>query len=350
MTAAVPGSAMRAEIREQPDALERLLSDLDPIREAAGLLRSRELVRLAAHGTSDAAATYGVYAFGIAAGRTALRDAMSLTVYYDAPLRLAGDAVVAISQSGRTPDVVQHALAARRRGAAIVAVTNDERSPLAEAADLVVPLRAGSERAVAATKTYATTIAALGLLAAEVQGTGAAFAEGVARTVEAQRGLIDEAEAAVAGTVEGFREVERMFVIARGIELATARETALKLTETCRIVAEPLTSTDLSHGPVAAVMPHVPVWLVASGDATATALTEAARRARAAGATLVAVGQAAGTIPDATVRLPVPAAPSPLHAPLLSVIPGQLFACALALARGLDPDAPAGLAKVTEVP
>jgi glucosamine--fructose-6-phosphate aminotransferase (isomerizing) len=350
MTAAVPGSAMRAEIREQPDALERLLADLDPVREAAGLLRARDLVRLAAHGTSDAAATYGVYAFGIAAGRTALRDAMSLTVYYDAPLRLEGDAVVAISQSGRTPDVVEHALAARRRGAAIVALTNDERSPLAEAADAVVPLRAGDEQAVAATKTYTATIAALGLLAAEVQGTGAAFADGLARTAQAQRRLLGEMESTVAGAVEGFREVERMFVIARGLELSTARETALKLAETCRIVADPLTSTDLSHGPVAAVMPHVPVWLVASGDATAPALAEAARRAHAAGATLVVVGQAADAIQHAALRLPVPAAPSPLHAPLLSVIPGQLFACALSVARGLDPDAPAGLAKVTAVP
>lgn len=341
---------MRAEIREQPDALERLLSDLDPVREAARLLRGRDLVRLAAHGTSDAAATYGVYAFGIAAGRTALRDAMSLTVYYDAPLRLERDAVVAISQSGRTPDVVEHALAARRRGAAIVAVTNDEGSPLAEASDAVVPLRAGSEQAVAATKTYSATVAALGLLAAEVQGTGAAFAEGLARTVEHQRRLIGQTDALVDDAVQGFREVERMFVIARGIELATARETALKLTETCRIVAEPLTSTDLAHGPVAAVMPLVPVWLVASGDATAPALAEAARRAHAAGAMLVAVGQAADAVPHAALRLRVPPAPTPLHAPLLSVIPGQLFACALSLARGLDPDAPAGLAKVTEVP
>ena len=138
-----------------------------------------------------------------------------------------------------------------------------------------------------------------------------------------------------------------MYVIGRGYELATAREIALKLTETCRVAAEPLTSTDLAHGPIAALDSMFPVWTIASHDPSLPALVEAAARVRQAGATLVASGSAAGEIEGAEWRLPVPEAPMPLLSPLLSVVPGQLFAAALAEAKGLDPDRPERLTKVT---
>ena len=138
-----------------------------------------------------------------------------------------------------------------------------------------------------------------------------------------------------------------MFVIGRGIEFATAREIALKLLETCRVAAEPLTATELAHGPVAALDPLFPVWTIASDDETLPAVVEAAERVRAAGATLVASGDAADALVGAAYVLPVPKPPSPLLSPLLSVVPGQLFALALAQAKGLDPDHPAGLSKVT---
>jgi glutamine---fructose-6-phosphate transaminase (isomerizing) len=141
--------------------------------------------------------------------------------------------------------------------------------------------------------------------------------------------------------------VGRMLVIGRGLEFATARETALKLTETCRVAAEPLTATDLSHGPIAALDRLFPVWTIASPDAILPAVIEAADRASAAGATVLATGAAAAAIAGASYRLPVPEAPSPVLSPLLSVLPGQLFAAALARAKGLDADSPAGLTKVT---
>jgi glutamine---fructose-6-phosphate transaminase (isomerizing) len=138
-----------------------------------------------------------------------------------------------------------------------------------------------------------------------------------------------------------------MFVIGRGIEYATAREVALKLTETCRVAAEPLTATDLSHGPVAALDPFFPVWSIASRDESLQAVIDAAARARGAGATLVASGNAAAEIAGAAYSLPVPDAGDRIYAPLLSVVPGQLFAAALARAKGLDADRPFGLTKVT---
>jgi glucosamine--fructose-6-phosphate aminotransferase (isomerizing) len=138
-----------------------------------------------------------------------------------------------------------------------------------------------------------------------------------------------------------------MFVVGRGVEFATARETSLKLLETCRVAAEPLTATDLSHGPVAALDALFPVWVIASPDGTLRAVLDAARRARTAGATLVATGAAAADVEGAAYAVPVPEAPSALLAPVLSVAPGQLLAWGLARAKGLDPDRPHGLTKVT---
>jgi glucosamine--fructose-6-phosphate aminotransferase (isomerizing) len=138
-----------------------------------------------------------------------------------------------------------------------------------------------------------------------------------------------------------------MFVIGRGPEFATAREIALKLLETCQIAAEPLTATDLAHGPVAALDPLFPVWSIASEDETLEAVVDATARARAAGATVVASGTAAGALVDAQYLVPVPKPRLSLLSPLLSVVPGQLFAGAVARAKGLDPDKPRGLSKVT---
>ena len=139
----------------------------------------------------------------------------------------------------------------------------------------------------------------------------------------------------------------RMFVIGRGAEFATAREIALKLLETCRVAAEPLTATDLAHGPVAALDPLFPVWAIASDDETFPAVLEATARAHQAGATVIASGSVAEAVVGADYSLPVPVPPSPLLAPILSVVPGQLFAWALARTKGLDPDEPRGLSKVT---
>jgi glucosamine--fructose-6-phosphate aminotransferase (isomerizing) len=235
----------------------------------------------------------------------------------------------------------------KRRGAYTVAITNDPTSELAQVADAVLDLRAGAERAVAATKTYTNQLAALGLLAAYAAGEGAAFADGVRAAAAAMPPLFMSVESRIANVAISFAYAGRMFVIGRGAEFSTAREIALKLLETCRIAAEPLTATDLAHGPVAAIDSLFPVWAIASDDATLPAVLEAVERAREAGATVVASGSAADAVPGAHYVLPSPPPPSPLLAPLLSIVPGQLFAGALARARGLDPDAPRGLSKVT---
>jgi glutamine---fructose-6-phosphate transaminase (isomerizing) len=344
-----PGTRFLEEIREQPAALRRLLEGENEFARVAAEMRDRgaTTLRMAGHGSSDNAASYGVYAFGLQPNWTAFRDSISLTVYYGAELDLSGCTVLALSQSGRTPDVVEYVRQARRRGAYTVALTNDASSTLAKEAEAVLELRAGDERAVAATKTYSNQIAALGLLAACAAGNGASFADDLRATAGEMEQFIRSIETRIAPIAVPFAYAGRMFVVGRGAEFATAREIALKLLETCRIAAEPLTATDLAHGPIAALDSLFPVWAIASDDPTLPAVVEAVERAREAGATVIASGDAATSISGADYVLTSPRAASPLLAPLLSIVPGQLFAWALAQARGLDPDTPRGLSKVT---
>jgi glucosamine--fructose-6-phosphate aminotransferase (isomerizing) len=343
---------MLAEIREQPGAIRRLLDREDAVREVAERLAAvpPPVVRLVAHGTSDNAATYAVYAFGLLPHWTAMRDSISLSVYYEAEIDIASHAVIGLSQSGETPDVVRYVERARERGALTIAVTNDANSTLASAAECVIPLEAGPEQAVAATKTYMSSLAAIALLAGHAAGRGAETSAAVRATADVLEEAIPQLEQDVTRMTPSFASLGRMFVTGRGTEYATAREVALKLQETCRVAADALSATDLSHGPVAAVDPLFPVWAIATDDASLPAVLDSARRARDVGATLVASGSAADRIEGAAFRLPTPAAPAAILSPLISVVPGQLFARELALAKGYDPDRPTHLSKVTRVP
>ena len=343
------GARFLAEIGEQPQALLRLLEQAPEFERVATVVRERgaSTIRMVGHGSSDNAASYGMYAFGLLPGWTALRDSISLSVYYGAEVDMTGCTVLALSQSGRTPDVVDYLERARTRGAYTVAITNDPESVLATAAEAVLPLCAGPEHAVAATKTYTNQIAALGLLAAYCANDGPRFAAELRTVAQLMTELVPVVQERIASVAIPFAFAGRMFVIGRGVEFATAREVALKLLETCRVAAEPLTATDLAHGPVAALDPMFPVWAIASDDETLPAVLEAAARAREAGATVIASGSAAGAVVGAAYSLPVPRPPSLLSTPLLSVVPGQLFAWALARTKGLDPDEPRGLSKVT---
>jgi glucosamine--fructose-6-phosphate aminotransferase (isomerizing) len=309
--------------------------------------RRPSIVRLIGHGSSDAAAAFAVYAFGLLPGWTAVRDSISLLVYYDAKVDLADSVVIALSQSGQTPDVVAYVERARAQGAWTIALTNEPESELARAAETSLPLAAGVERSVAASKTYLNMLAALALLAGACAERQQEIVDALRTVADVLARSLDSLEQAVSEVALAFAYVGRMYVIGRGMEISTAREIALKLKETCRVAAEPLTATDLVHGPVATLDALFPVWVIASRDAGLRAVLEAAQRARAANATLVASGSAAADVAGAAHVLAVPEAPMPVLAPLLSVVPGQLFAATLARAKGLDPDHPEGLTKVT---
>ena len=187
--------------------------------------------------------------------------------------------MLALSQSGRTPDVVSYVELARAAGAFTVAVTNDPESDLGRAAEAILPLAAGPERSIAATKTYLNTVAALALLAAHAAGRGHEFADGIAKAADQIEEVLPGLESSVAELAVSFAFVGRMFVIGRGTELATAREVALKLLETCRVAAEPMTATAFAHGPVAALDALFPVWAIASKNQNVSVVREAVARA-----------------------------------------------------------------------
>ncbi len=345
------GELFLREIGEQPAALRALLMTEGEVAGVAReIARRPRLVRLVGHGSSDNAASYAVYAFGLLPGWSAMRDSISLSVYYGADLPYSDSLVIALSQSGRIPDVVSYVEVARRRGALTLALTNDATSPLAESSELVVQLRAGEEQAVAATKSYTNELAALVLLAAHAAGRGREVAEALCVVAD----LAEEALLGLAREVRRLAEplafVGRMVVAGRGVEYATAREVALKLKETCRVAAEALTATDLAHGPVAALDELFPLWAIASDDEMLPSVKTAVARARESGALVVASGSAAEQIKGAAYVLSTPRVPLSVLSPLLSVLPGQLFASTLAQAKGLDPDRPAGPTKVTLAP
>jgi glucosamine--fructose-6-phosphate aminotransferase (isomerizing) len=232
--------------------------------------------------------------------------------------------VLALSQSGHTPDVLELARAARAAGAIVVAIVNDEASPLAAQAEVVVPLCAGPERAIAATKSYLLSCLAL-LQLAELWSGDAALAEAVARAP-------DVLAAVTAASLDELAAAASMYVVARGPGFGAAQEIALKLKETCRLHAEAFSAAEVQHGPIALVGPGFPVLALVQDDATAPTTRATLDRLRALGAHVL-------TLADGI-------APSPLQ-PLAAVLSCYLALPALAQARGLDADAPAYLEKVT---
>ncbi len=337
-----PGALFRAEVREQPDAVARLLGrEAKRTKAFARSLLRHDLrfVLVAARGSSDNAARYAQYAFGIAASLPVALAAPSLSTLYGRPPRLRNALVVGISQSGRSPDVVEVLAAARRAGAPTLAIVNDPDSPLARAASEVLPLHAGLEQSVAATKTYTAELAAVALLALSIGRRReelrqlAAVPERMARALS-----LEEAAERASSTLAPFT---RAAVIARGINYPTAWEIALKLKETALLHAEPFSSADFLHGPIAVAGAGFPALIVSPpGGAAARELAGLARALARRGCPVLTIGPANGT-------LPLPRVPE-LFSPMVAVVPGQFLALGLALGRGLDPDRPRGLHKVTE--
>jgi glucosamine--fructose-6-phosphate aminotransferase (isomerizing) len=343
-------TVLEEEIAQQPAVWRGLLAREAEVAAIAAALGALDppLVRVAAHGTSDHAGIYASYVLRALRGWTVVRDSMSMPLYYGSPAARPGELAIGISQSGETPDVVAWLQRARQDGATTLAITNGAGSSLAQAADHVLHVGAGAERSIAATKTYTGTLAAIALLAGHLAGRGAELAAALAATAGAADVLLGGLDAVVAPVATALAGIDRMYLVARGIELATANEVALKLTEVCYLGAKAMSATAMAHGPVAALDADVPLWAIAAPDATLPAVAEAARRARDAGAPVIASGPAAGALEGAAFALPVPAPPTePLLSPLLSVLPGQAFAWALARAKGIDPGTPRHLRKVT---
>ncbi|MFG2073959.1 SIS domain-containing protein [Nonomuraea maritima] len=338
---------MRSEIAEQPAALRATLDALLPqVSEIAALGEQSRQLLFIARGTSDNAAVYGRYLVESHAGRLSALAAPSIATTYRRRLDLDGVLAVAISQSGRTEEIVETLSWAKDCGAKTVGITNGGAgSPLAQAADVALCTVAGEEKAVPATKTYTTQLAALAVLAL---GLGADVdAAELQRVPEAVEKLIAE-PGDIDAVVEGLADKPGVVVSGRGLAFSTALETALKLKEACYLHAMGLSYADLLHGPIAVVDADTPALLVASENSPTLQGTVAlAERVVAAGAAAYTIGGGSALAQAGTAALNGPELPEWL-APLGLIIPGQLLTEALARRLGHNPDAPRGLNKVTQ--
>ena len=289
-----------------------------------------------ARGSSDHAATFAKYLFETRIGVLVASAAPSVSSVYATRQDLRDTLFLAISQSGRSPDIVAAARAAREGGALVVAAVNDESSPLATAAEYTLPLRAGEEKSVAATKSYVASLAALVQLAAEWSKDSAMRA-----ALAKLPGDLDRAWALDwTPAVDALSRVDGLFVIARGLGLGIAQEAALKCKETCGLHAEAFSSAEVRHGPQALLRDRFPVLAFCQDDEARSGTQALARELADRGVPVWMAGGERANLPSI--------ASHPVLEPILMAESFYRMANALAIARGHDPDDPPHLRKVTE--
>lgn len=346
------GALMASEIAEQPTIVAGLLTaEREHVTEIATALRARwgeiAFVSIAARGTSDNAARYAQYLFGALTGRAVALATPALFTLYGTPPDLRRSLTIGISQSGESPDIVAVLTEARRQGAPTLAITNNPDSPLARAAEFVLPIHAGVERSVAATKTYMAQLMALAMLAAALTEDNAARRweelAAIAGAVESTVGLGEE----IARRAERYRGIQHLVTGGRGYCYGTAFEAALKLKETCYLLAEPYSPPDFIHGPMAIIEPGFPALLIAPSGATFTDMLAFARTLRERDADLLIISDRDEILALADTPLRLPTGVPEWLAPLPAIVPAQLLALSLARLKGYDPDRPRGLSKVT---
>jgi glucosamine--fructose-6-phosphate aminotransferase (isomerizing) len=335
------GQQMAAEMAEQPLRLRQLISRSGTIAEQVRAVAPAPLhgITIVARGSSDNAAVYGRYLLEAATGKPVSLAAPSLHTLYGIDVDYSGQLVIAVSQSGATPEIVRTLEALQDAGGVGLAITNDHGSALAKSAVLSIELEMGEERAVPATKTVTGQFTAFAIVAAALGAVP--FAPGELDAVPESVEAILQDSGSVGPAVDALADASQLIVLARGYLYAAALETALKIKETCYLLADGYSSADLRHGPIAAVARGLPVIALCSSGEAMTDMVSLVEQLRAREASVLVVG----TGQQADVSLPdgVPEA----LAPIIAVVRGQQLAHDLALRLGYDPDSPEGLTKVT---
>jgi len=342
--------SLQSEIFEQPDCLTHLLKcQRVTVEKTAAAIRQRDIryVFLAARGTSDNAGRYANYLWGIQNQLPLALATPSLFTYYNRPPKLDGALVVGVSQSGQSPDIVSVIEEGHRQGCLTLAITNSPESSLARAADLVLDIQAGDEKAVAATKTYTTELMAIAMLSAALTNDKKHWRElgqvsGWAETVLKQ-------DVIIARMSERYRYMQQCVVLGRGFNYCTAFEWALKLKELTYIVAESYSSADFQHGPIAMVEGGFPVLAIAPRGKVFDTLLEMLGRLRGEQlAELVVISDEKRALSLAQSPIQLPDGMPEWLTPIVSIIPAQLFAYHLTRAKGLNPEKPRTIGKITE--
>jgi glucosamine--fructose-6-phosphate aminotransferase (isomerizing) len=349
----LPGDHMRAEIAEQPARWQDLITQQQPrLLEAAELFRTinPELLVFAARGSSDHAAMYGQYLAHNLLGIPASLSTPSTVTAFGTELRYPRSIMLAVSQSGESPDLLDTVGAAKRAGVPVIALTNNESSTLAALGDVHVNLTAGPELSVAATKTYTAELLALYVVLTLAAGDSWSEIKTRANAaIEAANRVIDRAASWGERLAETLQDADRVLVVGRGYSMSTAKEGALKLMETNSMAASGWSAADATHGPLGQVEPGTPVIALTASPGGRESVHAFAQAARALGGRTIIIGPH-GSDDEDDLQIPAAGASGldPALLPLMEIIPLQQLALCLALRRGLDPDRPAGLKKVTK--
>ena len=337
---------MLQEIAEQPAVLERTIAaERDKMTKLGDFLRQRDIctIILVARGSSDNAALFGRYLLEVTTGIPVSLSAPSVFTLYNARLRLNRAVVIGVSQSGEGADINYVLERSREFGAFTIAITNESGSSMAKIADETLLIHAGRERSVAATKTYSGQMLHFYMLANAVGDKRLDFHKIPAFT---QKAL--ELEAKVKEIVERYIFMENCVVVGRGMNYGNSYELALKLMETCYVVAERFSSADFFHGPLAIVERRFPVIMFSPTGVTRSSSIDLLERLRELNADRLAITNDDEIAKLATHAIKLPSEIDEFLSPIPFIIPAQLFAAHLSEAKGLDPDEPRSLAKVTK--
>jgi glucosamine--fructose-6-phosphate aminotransferase (isomerizing) len=339
---------MLSEIREQPEVLARLIRESEEsvtrlcraVREAGV-----RLFVIAARGTSDNAGVYARYLLEIETGTPVSLAAPSVYTLYDAPMLWEQTLALGISQSGEAADAAEVLQRARDAHQLTACIVNHTDSRMARACEHVIAMGAGEEKSLPATKTYTESLAAIAAIAAELSAH-----DTLRQGLSALPARVEEVlhlEEGIARQAERYRYMEKCVVLARGLNQATALEAALKLAETCYVEAQPYSAADFLHGPIAIVEEGFPCFLFAPSGRGYPSMGALARALRERGAETVIVSDQEEILQSAVTPIRLPGSVDERLSPIVAIVAAQLFACHLAHVKGLNPDSPRGLRKVT---
>lgn len=339
-----------SEISEQPERIKDLLSSQRKhVEKIAAEIGKRDIqyVFLAARGTSDNAGRYANYLLGAVNGLPLALATPSLFTYYKKPPTLKNALVIGISQSGKSPDIVSVLEEGKRQGCLTISITNELSSPLAKASDFVMDVHAGPEKAVAATKTYTGELMLVAMLSAALSGNKKAWVE-LARIPTWMEQTLKQSDF-IAQASQRYRYIDQTVVLGRGFNYATAFEWALKMKELTYIIAEPYSSADFAHGPIALVHSGYPVFAVAPKGKVFDSMLQTLHRLREdISAELVVISNDKKALALAQTPLTIPGDVPEWLSPLMCILPAQLFAYHLTRAKGYDTENPRSIRKVTE--
>jgi glucosamine--fructose-6-phosphate aminotransferase (isomerizing) len=342
--------SLHSEILEQPERLAELLEkQRTTVENVAREIKKNNIsyVMLAARGTSDNAGRYANYLLGSRNGLALALATPSLFTYYQTPPRLKNALVIGISQSGQSPDIVSVLAEGKKQGCLTLAITNEPNSPLAKTADFMLDICAGAEKAVAATKTYTAELMVLAMLSAALDGNPQTWSE-LARLPGWMKKVMEQDDLIGTGA-QRYRYMQQCVVLGRGFNYCTAFEWALKLKELTYVEAEPYSSADFMHGPIAMVNGGFPVLaVVPQGKVFQSMLEPLQQMKNSLKAELVVISNAAEALSLAQMPITLPVEVPEWLTPLVSILPAQLFAYHLTTIKGFNPEQPRTIHKVTE--